>query len=101
MKKTTLYIGLNDKDTKKQEINTTEAVKIVTNILIELGGATIYEATGIYKHDDGNIVIENTLRVELIEADNELLASKIPLIKQVLNQESVITQTENIKTTIL
>lgn len=101
MKKTTLYIGLNDKDTKRQEINTTEAVKIVTNILIELGGATIYEATGIYKHDDGNIVIENTLRVELIEADNELLASKITLIKQVLNQESIITQTENIKTTIL
>jgi hypothetical protein len=39
-----IYIGLNDKNTKKQEINTLDAFKITTNLLIEyFGGGTINE----------------------------------------------------------
>lgn len=68
-RKHTLYIGLNDKDTKKQEIDTLEAVKIATNIICRIvDGCTIYNATGIYHHDDGQIVIENSLRIEIINA---------------------------------
>ena len=33
MKKHTFYIGLNDKDTKMQVINTLDAYRITTNIL--------------------------------------------------------------------
>ena len=101
MTKTTLYIGLNDKDTKKQEVNTIEAIKLLTNMLADIGGATIYEATGIYTHENGDIIIENTLRVELIAVNQEMLKYKIGLIKQILNQESIILQQENINTTIL
>lgn len=103
MKKNTLYIGLNDKDSKQQKIATVEAYKIVTNILLANGidGATIYEATGIYKHDDGQIVIENTLRVELIEADKNSLNEAIKQIKAVLNQDSIINQTEKITSELL
>ena len=101
MTKTTLYIGLNDKNTKRQEINTTEAIKLLTNMLTDIGGATIYEATGIYTHETGDVIIENTLRVELIEVNQEVLKYKIGLIKQMLNQESIILQQENINTTIL
>lgn len=44
MEKFTLYLGLNDKDTKKQEINTIEAYKIVNNVVNNYcDGATIYE----------------------------------------------------------
>ena len=101
MNKTTLYIGLNDKESKRQEINTSEAIKILSNMLKDIGGATIYEATGIYTHENGDIIIENTLRVELIEVNQEMLKYKIGLIKQMLNQESIILQQENINTTIL
>ena len=101
MTKTTLYIGLNDKDTKKQEVNTTEAIKLLTNMLTDIGGATIYEATGIYTHDDGKIIIENTLRVELIGIEENIILNKIKVLKLLFNQESIIKQTEEINTSIL
>lgn len=101
MNKTTLYIGLNDKESKRQEINTSEAIKILSNLLLDIGGATIYNATGIYTHENGDIIIENTLRVELFEINQQTLKNKIEIIKQVLNQESIIIQQENVNTTIL
>lgn len=97
MKKITLYVGLNDKDTKTQKIDTVEAFKIVTNLITAIcDGGTIYNATGIYKHDDGQIVIENTLRIELIDVDDAALEDLIQTLKNVLNQESIIKQTETI-----
>ena len=69
MNKYTLYIGLNDKDTKQQHLDNLEASKIVQNILTEkTGGGTMYNATGVYKHHDGTVIIENTLRVEIVAA---------------------------------
>lgn len=98
MKKTTLYIGLNDKDSKVQKIDTLEAYKIVYNILFSYGidGATIYNATGIYKHDNGTIVIENTLRVELFDTIDKQIIAAISSLKIALNQESIIRQDENV-----
>ena len=37
MEKFILYLGLNDKDTKKQEINTIEAYKIVNRFITTQG----------------------------------------------------------------
>ena len=77
MQKYTLYLGLNDKDTKKQEIATIEAYKITTNLLTSYtDGATIFEANGIYKHNDGNITIEKTLKIELLVSQTMLLILK-------------------------
>lgn len=93
----TLYIGLNDKDTKRQEVGTLVAVKIITNILTEkVGGGTIYEATGIYTHANGDIVVEPTLRVEIVGASANAVMDAVAAIKVALNQESVIVQTESI-----
>ena len=98
MTKYTLYIGLNDKDTKQQKIDTLEASKIVQNVLTDTtGGGTIYSATGVYKHDSGAIVIENTLRVELVAVALEAVKKAVEMIKAVLNQESIILQTENVQ----
>lgn len=97
MNKITLYVGLNDKDTKTQLIDTLEATKIVTNIITSISdGGTIYNATGIYKHENGTIIIENTLRIELIDIADKALQSIIDTLKTVLNQESIIKQIENI-----
>ena len=48
IKKYTLYVGLNDKETKTQKVNTVEAYKIIENLLLNLNveGATIFEAKG-------------------------------------------------------
>lgn len=102
MKKYTLYVGLNDKDTKTQKIDTLEAYKTVSNLLVStVGGGTIYQAQGIYKHDNGDIVIENTLRIEIIEASEKDIDYIIKTLKIVLNQESVILQTENIESKLI
>lgn len=101
MKKITLYVGLNDKDTKQQKIETVEAFKIVSNLVtVFADGGTIYNATGIYKHESGEIVIENTLRVELIEIAETALEELVNTLKTVLNQESVIVQRETVNTEI-
>ena len=98
MNKTTLYIGLNDKDTKTQILDDTSAVNIVTTLLNAHGvnGATVYKARGVYKHENGDIIIENTLRVEIIEPAVNLLTGAIISIKKALNQEAIIKQVENI-----
>ena len=100
MKKYTLYVGLNDKDTKKQQISTLEAYKILQNLLLNnnVEGATIFEAKGIYKHENGEYVTENTLRVELMFIEKEILKNIVNNIKTILNQESVIVQFEEVNT---
>lgn len=95
MKKVTLYVGLNDKDTKTQVITTVEAYKIALNTITTFAnGGTIFDTKGIYKHENGEIVIENTLHIELIDVSENALASIISILKTVLNQESIIKQTE-------
>ena len=102
MNKYTLYIGLNDKDTKQQKIDNLEAVKIVQNVLTDTtGGGTVYNATGIYKHDDGTVIIENTLRVEIVAAALEAVHAAINIIKPALNQESIILQTERVESVFI
>lgn len=93
IKKLTLYLGLNDKDTKVQMISTLEAYKIVSNILAsDFGGGTIYEAKGVYKHDDGTIVFEKTLRIEILFAEKENVRNLVEQLKKMFNQESVAVQ---------
>lgn len=93
--KFTLYVGLNDKDSKVQEISTTEAMKIVRNLVLTYtDGATIFEAEGIYKHEDGTFVVENTLRIELMFVEVKAVREIVNTIKKMLNQESVAVQHE-------
>lgn len=98
MKKITLYIGLNDKDTKLQEVNTLDAYRIVSNIIGV--GSTITEGRGIYKHEDGTVVTEVSLIVELLDFDNTLskgwVKNKVEQIKTILNQESVAVQEQEV-----
>lgn len=97
MEKFTLYLGLNDKDTKTQKIGTIEAYKVVENLIAEdFGGGTIYEARGVYRHDDGQIVKENTLRIELLFTTLEAVKGLVATLKRAFNQESIAVQRENI-----
>ena len=95
LEKYTLYVGLNDKDSKTQEINTVDAYKIVSNLMIQMfDGGTISEAQGIYKHDNGTFVTETTLRIELLFVEKESVKKFVDILKRVLNQESIAVQHE-------
>ena len=73
MNKFNLYVGLNDKDTKTQEISTLEAYKLITNIIVanDVTGFTVLEANGYYVHDDKSISIEKSLKIEMMFIDLE------------------------------
>lgn len=95
--KFTLYVGLNDKDSKRQEIATEEAIKTASELVAnQLGGGTIYSARGIYQHEDGTIITENTLRIEILFADAPDVLKLVADLKQKFNQESVAVQFETI-----
>ena len=97
MTKHTLYMGLNDKDSKRQQISTLEAYKIVSNLVAkEFDGGTIYEADGVYRHDDGTIVIEKTLKIELLFAEQKDVKDFCETLKRIFNQESIAVQREEI-----
>jgi len=96
MKKTIFYIGLNDKETKAQKVPTLVAADLVARYVLAVGypGATISESVGIYTHESGEIVKENTLRVEILDsvpAKDKKLAEDL---KKALNQESILVESQ-------
>lgn len=97
--KYTLYIGLNDKDSKVQEINTIDAFKIVGRLV---GDCTIKEARGLYTHKDGTQVLETTLVVEVIDFAGTLnVRPLVQTLKTALNQESIAVIVESINSELM
>ena len=86
MKKHIFYVGLNDKDTKKQEY---PKEYFLSTIYETVGDCTISDSYGYYTHADGTLVKEPSLRVEMLfknDADMPKFADKL---KVELNQESI------------
>lgn len=97
--KYTLYIGLNDKDSKVQEISTLDAYKMVGALV---GDCTIQEARGLYTHRDGTQVLETTLVVQVIDFSGALdVAPVVDTIKTALNQESVAVIREQVDSRLM
>lgn len=107
--KATIFVGLNDKESKLQEISTLEAAKYLQREIVkEFEGGTISEATGIYRHQDGTgFVVENTLKVEILffgSSKEEARRAVIPFINRVkdfLNQETAALQLEEIESELV
>lgn len=101
--KYSLYLGLNDKDTKTQKIDTLEAYKILCNLLksYNVEGFTVYNAHGFYMHNDGTFTTENTLKVELMFVDEKTIDNIIKQCKIVFNQECIIKQVEEVTSTLV
>lgn len=107
--KATLFIGLNDKKSKLQEISTLDAAKFLQREIVkDFDGGTISEATGIYRHQDGTgFVVENTLKVEILffgVSKQEARRAVVPFIDRVkdfLNQETVALQLEEIESELI
>lgn len=90
-----LTIGLNDKDEKIQVVKTSDAKNILANILLKEYGLyayTMFECSGVYTHDDGTMVSENSLRIEIASDDELNIRAIATSIKNALNQESVMVK---------
>lgn len=82
MVKFTIYLGLNDKDTKTQ----LEAYQITSHFV---EGATFIDATGLWRGD-----LENTLVIEVLlnndEYCHDLINKLCNRLKEAYNQECVM-----------
>lgn len=97
MKKITLSIGLFDKDTRKQEIATEEALRIIKDEVWVLGGATIIPGCiGVYKHDDGQIVMEPSIQVIFYDLDPRDVKTCARYLRSALNQESIAYEEQQV-----
>ena len=100
MTRYTLTIGLFDKDTKRQKISTDIAIRIVSDLVVNvIGYGTIYTGNGIYTHVNGSIVIEPSL-VFFVDGEKDLKNKVKTLawqIKKALNQESVMLEETAVK----
>lgn len=94
MEKTTkviLYLGLNDKDTKRQKISTRRASRILAGLLCErFDGATVQFCKGIYKHQNGRQVRENSFNIILYYVDLDTIRAFASELCRVFNQESIL-----------
>lgn len=102
IEKFTIYLGLNDQTTKRQEIETVNAYKIVSNMIAStFGGGSIYSGTGIYKHQDGTITEENNFKIELLFVSRPAVLAFCEDLKKVFNQESVALQYDRIESELI
>lgn len=94
-----LFIGLNDQKEKCQLIATEDALRVVNEyIWNNFGGGTVYEGFGVYRHEDGTVVREKSVIVELFYITDNEVKLFVEHLKKVLNQESVtvIKQTADV-----
>ena len=92
-----LYIGLNDKDTKCQEITNLDAKTEISRILFKYfpDGFTLQECQGLYKHEDGTVVCENTIKVIILDCNYIDSLAAVDHLKRKLNQECIVIECIN------
>ena len=57
-------VGLFDKDTHLLEVDPAHAQSLLNNEVAKtFEGATVYSADGVYRHNDGSTVREQSIRV--------------------------------------
>lgn len=97
-----ITMGLNDKKTKVQKMKTKEAHEKITKILLnhfKIYAFTMFDCLGCYKHENGEIVRESSIRIEIATEKN--IDEKINLLiktlkhKRIFHQESIMLKKNN------
>lgn len=95
--KAKIFIGLNDKTSKIQEIPTHKAIEIIAEKFDE---CTIYQGYGTFRHEDGKRVFEKSIILEKIcfeEKDVRNIYRAISDLRVDLNQEAIIAEWSKVK----
>lgn len=97
----TLAVGLNDRETLKPIADYETASKEIAGRVAQLDlGATITRGTGVYKHERGDVVIEETVVISVIDFEGGAgakLDALIASIKRDYNQESIAVMVDKIE----
>ena len=96
----TLYIGLSDKDKSKQEIETATAVETIESVILlytEYGATINTDYRGIYRYADGMRASEKTVAVMMIDVDRKTVETIADVLKDKLNQETILIVEEELK----
>ena len=100
MTRYTLTIGLFDKDTKRQKISSDIAIRIVSDLVVNIiGYGTVHQGSGIYTHVNGAVIIEPSI-IFFVDGEKDLKDKVVNLawsIKKALNQESVMLEETAVK----
>lgn len=87
----TLYVGLNDKDTFKQEMTDDAAVTVIKSILAKyVDGYTLMNAQGVWADESGHEVNENTVVCYINAADEAAVHSAADELIGALNQQAIL-----------
>ena len=105
MEKLTISIGLLDKDSKAQLISNNDAMEMVNScFLSRLDAFTVYFAKGVYTHENGQQIQENTIRVEVVafnDSDYNNTIQSIKEVKKALNQETILLEKQTINSYLI
>lgn len=94
-----MYVGTNDKDTYQPEHSQEEARDIVDRVCLKyFEGYTLQDATGAWTDEKGEITHEYTLVCYFDGADKETVYRAADEIIEVLNQNTVLIETDEITT---
>ena len=97
-----MTMGLNDKNSHLQEIETGAAKTLLSKILLQRYGLyafTLIDCSGVYTHNDGTTVFENSLRIEIITEKPIKIYAIARALRRVFNQESIMVKTGNAEIT--
>ena len=82
-----IFIGLNDKNTKKQMVSTEDAM-LQVHVLV--GDCSMSLIQGFFTHADGSMIVEKTIKCEVFGMADDKVHAITEKLKQVLNQESIL-----------
>ena len=91
MIETKIYVGLNDRETKKQKFDTEKYVSLLKSVCQSYHVAfSTNTITGGYFHDDGTYVEENTLVLMMLDVPDETVQEIAKDLCTFFHQESVM-----------
>lgn len=92
-----LYLGLNNKDTNKQEIDTERAKEKVREILLEfVNEYTLQEAEGGWTSEDNIFYRETTIICILKNVDSKKLPLLLEKLLKEFNQECILVEEDSL-----
>ena len=94
MNQATIYIGLNDSETKVQKFSTEKYVSVLKRVCQNYHRAfSVHELQGGYFHEDGTYTEETTLSLMLIDIPEDTVIEIAKDLCAFFHQESVMVTT--------
>lgn len=95
MIKVTYYVGTNDKDTLQRELDDISFAKVFDNVFQDY---TLQKAQGRFTNKNNQVTLENTfivttfIKVGTVEMLKQHVQRNCNILKETLNQESILVE---------